>query len=279
MKTKIFLFIISFNLSAIGFDAIGIYTSPNDLSLSGAGVAGRELIHSNPAILNKDKSMISFSSNRFNEYSSSGNSLFFSKGSYLFSLSSQKINNIEIRDEIPSDDPLDVIELPFLSIGLSKGIKINDNLHIGLGTHFYYSDLWIRKDKELTFDFGFKKVLSQNFQIGCMIKNISTNNSRIPINYISGISYFNSKYNTELLFDYNYSNGYQNGFHLGVIQKVKIITLNFGYSRNISDISRTTISSGVDINAGNNYKFLYSILSNLTPNLGLSHYFGIEISI
>ena len=104
MKTKIYLIIISFNLFAIGFDAIEIYTSPSNLSLSGAGVASRELLYSNPAISDNDKSIISFSSNKFNEYSSSGNSLFFSKGSYALSISSQKIDDIEIRDEMALRD-------------------------------------------------------------------------------------------------------------------------------------------------------------------------------
>ena len=279
MKIKIYLLIISFNLFGIGFDATEIYTYPNDLSLSGAGVASRDLFYNNPAISNREKSTISFSANRYTEYSSSGNSLFYSKGSFLFSLNSQKINDIEIRDDIPSDEPLDIIELPFLSFGLSKGFQINDNTNIGLGAHFYYSDLWIKKDTELTLNFGFKKIFLDNFQLGFMVKNFSSNNSEIPTNYISGISYLNSKYNTELLLDYNYSAGYHNGFHLGVIQKIKIITINLGYSSNTTDILRTTISSGLQIDINKNYKFLYSILSHLNTNLGLSHYFGIEISI
>jgi len=279
MKIKIYLLAISFNLFAIGFDAIEIYTFPNDLSLSGAGVASRELLYGNPAIIQNENSTISFSSNKFNEYSSSGNSLLFSKKGYTFSISSQKIDDIEIRDEIPSDNPLDIIALPFLSMGISKGIELENGLQLGAGLHYYYSDLWIEKDKEFTFDFGLKKIFFKYFQIGCMIKDISINQSKVPMNYIAGISYWNEKYNTEVLLDYNYSNSYHNAVHIGVIQKIKILTLNFGYSSNLSDIYKTTISSGFKININNNYSFLYSFLSHLNTNLGPSHYFGVEISI
>ena len=279
MKIKIYLLVISFNLFAIGFDAIEIYTFPNDLSLSGAGVASRELLYGNPAIRQNENSTISFSSNKFNEYSSSGNSLLFSKKGYALSISSQKIDDIEIRDEIPLDNPLDIVALPFLSIGISKGIELENNLQLGVGVHYYYSDLWIEKDKEFTFDFGLKKIFLKNFQIGCMIKDVSINQSKIPINYIAGISYLNERYNTEVLLDYNYSNSYHNAVHVGVIQKIKILTLNFGYSSNLFDIYKTTISSGFKVNINNNYSFLYSFLSHLNTNLGPSHYFGVEISI
>ena len=81
---------------------------------------------------------------------------------------------------------------------------------------------------------------------------------------------------TEILFDYNYSSVHDNGLHLGVINKNKYLTLNFGYSLYES---RTTLSSGVDFIIKEKYKFIYSILSLESSNLGLSHYFGLEISI
>ena len=99
----------------------------------------------------------------------------------------------------------------------------------------------------------------------------------IPTNYGTGISYYIKNFKTEFLLDYLYSKHYNSGMNFGLIQKIKMLTFNIGYSK-FSNL-RTTLSSGLKINLNKKYNFLYSVLSVENSNLGLAHYFGIEISL
>jgi hypothetical protein len=274
MRNSIYLFIISFNLSAIGFDAVNIFTSPSDLSLSGAGVASKNSIYNNPAISSNKNSTICFSTNKWIQ-NFSGNSFFYSKNKFRLSFNSIGVDDIKVYNDTPSDSPLDIIGSHYLSFGLSKGFEIN-NFRIGIGSHFQYSQLFTEDLYGLTFDIGMRKIFSDNFRIGFLAKNLAYDNPEVPQSYTVGLSYSNSTINTELLVDYSHSSTYDQGFHLGIVQKIKIITINLGYS---GYEARTTLSSGLEVDINKNYKFLYSILSLQDSHLGLSHYFGIEISI
>ena len=274
MRNSIYLFIISFNLSAIGFDAVNIFTSPSDLSLSGAGVASKNSIYNNPAISSNKNSTICFSTNKWIQ-NFSGNSFFYSKNKFRLSFNSIGVDDIKVYNNTPSDSPLDIIGSHYLSFGLSKGFEIN-NFRIGIGSHLQYSQLFTEDLYGLTFDIGIRKIFSDNFRIGFLAKNLTYDNPNVPQSYTAGLSYSNSTINTELLVDYSHSSTYDQGFHLGIIQKIKIITINLGYSRYEA---RTTLSSGLEVDINKNYTFLYSVLSLQDSNLGLSHYFGIEISI
>ena len=163
----------------------------------------------------------------------------------------------------------------YLSLGISKGFNFKSFI-FGLGLDFKYSQLFTQDISEITFDFGMKKIFSDNFRFGLSFENLSNRDSEVPKNYSLGCSFYSPRVNTEILLDYNYSSSYNGGVHIGFIQKVKGITLNGGYS--IYE-SRTTFSSGLEININKKYNFLYSILSLQDSNLGLSHYFGLEIAI
>jgi len=274
MKIHIYILFTLTTLQAIGFDAVNIFNSPNDLALSGSGVASRNSIYNSPAISKHENSTISFSANKWVQ-NFSGNSFVFYKDNFRLRFNSIGVEDIKIYDEIPSDSPLDIISSHYLSFGLSKGFYLKSFI-FGLGANFQYSQLFTENLSEVTFDIGLKKILSDSFRIGLLAKNLSHADSETPNNYSLGCSFYNSKINSELLLDYNYSSSYKGGIHIGFIQKIKAITLNGGYS--IYD-SRTTFSSGLEININKRYNFLYSILSLQDSNLGLSHYFGLEIAI
>ena len=274
MKNYIYILIISFSLHAIGFDAVNIFNSPNDLALSGSGAASRNSIYNSPAISTGGNSIISFSANKWVQ-NFSGNSFIFYKDNFRLRFNSIGVEDIKVYDEIPSDSPLDIISSHYLSFGISKGFNLKSFI-FGLGVNFQYSQLFTEDLSEVTFDIGLKKILSDSFRIGLLAKNLSRTDSDTPNNYSLGCSFYNSKINSELLLDYNYSSSYKGGVHIGFIQKIKAITLNGGYS--VYD-SRTTFSSGLEVNINKRYNFLYSILSLQDSNLGLSHYFGLEIAI
>ena len=273
MKKYLNIIILS-TLFSIGFEAINIFNSPSDLALSGAGVASKDLIYNSPAIPKVSNPTISFSTNRWVQ-NFTGNSFAFSSGQFRFRFNSIGVEDINVYDDIPSHSPLDVISSHYLAFGLSKSYALG-SYTLGVGSNFQYTQLFTDNKYAISFDLGLKKHISDKLRAGILIENLSSNNIDLPLNSSLGFSIYNKKIKTEILFDYNYSSVHDNGLHLGVINKNKYLTLNFGYSLYES---RTTLSSGVDFIIKEKYKFIYSILSLESSNLGLSHYFGLEISI
>tara|TARA_B100000941_G_scaffold73459_1_gene49908 strand:- start:1025 stop:1843 length:819 start_codon:yes stop_codon:yes gene_type:complete len=265
--------IILSSLFSIGFEAINIFNSPSDLALSGAGIASKELIYNSPAIPKVPSSILSFSTNRWVQ-NFTGNSFTFSSGQYRLRFNSIGVDDINVYDDIPSESPLDVISSHYLAFGLSKSYKL-DNYILGVGSNLQYTQLFTENKFAISFDLGLKKNISDKLRAGILIENLSYN-IELPQNSSLGLSIYSEKIQTEILFDYNYSSIHNNGLHLGVINKNKYLTLNFGYSLYES---RTTMSSGIKFTIKEKYKFIYSILSLENSNLGLSHYFGLEISI
>ena len=276
-KHIVYIIFFCFNLYPLGFDALYIPSNPTLMSLSGSGLASRAINSLNPASNISKDTYISFSNNRWTE-DIKGNSFYYVINGFQFDYYGLGVDDIELRNDIPSDDPLDIIESHFLSFGVSKGYNIFEKFKVGFGVNFNYSQLFTDKLSALTLDFGVQKSLSDNFQLGMMIKNLTTH-IEVPKILGIGMSYYNLKTKSEMLLDFQYSkeNNSGIGIHAGLIQPIKMFTFNLGYSKYSN--ARTTISSGVEIDIGNNYKFLYSILSLQETNLGLAHYFGIQFSL
>ena len=276
MKIIIYIILLSLNLYPIGLDALTIPSNSIKMSLSGAGIASQSSVGINPSANYNSSSTMGFSANRW-LVDISGSSFYYINNGYYFNFYSFGVDDIEVRNEIPSDEPLDIIGSHFISFGLSKSYKILKDFNFGFGAQFSYSQLFIDKFSTLTFVIGIQKLFSKNFQLAVVAKNLGSSDLDIPSNYAIGGSYFILKSKTELLMDYKYSSHYKSGVSLGLIQSIKMLTFNFGYSK-FSDL-RTTFSSGIKINLNKKYNFLYSILSIEDSNLGFAHYFGIELSL
>lgn len=276
MNILIYIIFLSFSLYPIGFDALNIPSNSMEMSLSGTGIAARGNGVINPSGNYNQSPTIGFSANKW-MVEIGGNSFYYINNDYQFTYSSLKVDDIELRNDIPSDEPLDIVESSFLSFGISKGYNIFNDLNLGIGAQFHYNQLFLDKFSTLTLDIGLQKPLLKNLQIGLLIKDIGSNSLDIPTSYGAGVSYYITNLKTELLVDYIYSNHYQSGISYGLIQEIKMITFNAGYSK-FSNL-RTTRSSGIKINLNKKYNFLYSLLSVQNSNLGLAHYFGIEISL
>jgi len=276
IKILIYIIFLSFNLHAIGFDALNIPSDSMDMSLSGSGIASQYFETTNPSSNIEESSKIGFSANKW-IVDIKGNSFYYINNGYKLTYSNFKIDGIELRNNSPSDSPLDFIESNLLSIGLSKGYSFSKKIKFGVGIKYHYNQLFIDKSSALTFDLGMQNQLMNNFQIGILIKNLGLNNIDIPTTYGVGSSYYLKNTKTEFLADYIYSTHYSSGVNLGLIQSIKIVTLNIGYSK-FSNL-RTTLSSGFKINLNKKYNLLYSLLSIQNSNFGLAHYFGFEISL
>ena len=100
--------------------------------------------------------MIGFSTNKW-LMDINGNSFYYINNGYQFNYYSIGVDDIEIRDDTPSDDPLDIVGSNFLSLGVSKSYKIFNDFNLGIGAYFNYNQLFVDKSSTLTFDLGFQK--------------------------------------------------------------------------------------------------------------------------
>ena len=276
MKKIIHIILFNITIFAIGFDGFYIPSNPRELSLSGTGVASKNNIFLTPSQDSDHSSAIGFSINKWIQ-ELDGNSIYLRKNNYQLSFSSIGTNDIELRDDIPSDEPLNMIGAHLLSTAVSRSFQISGKINMGLGSNINYHQLFTDKFVNLTFHFGCKFSISDKLSLAQSIQNIAYPNKDIPLLYTIGSSYYMSKTKTEALLDYKYSDEYKGGIHIGINQKIGLLAINFAYSK-YSDI-KTTISTGLNIEITKSTRFLYSILSIQGSNLGFAHSFGIEFSI
>ena len=79
------------------------------------------------------------------------------------------------------------------------------------------------------------------------------------------------------MFDLEYSERYELGYSMGLIQSLSIFDISVGHSK-FSDL-RTTYSSGIKVKLKKKYNVIYSVLSIHESNFDLVHYLGIELSL
>tara|TARA_B100000959_G_C14891193_1_gene586799 strand:+ start:154 stop:984 length:831 start_codon:yes stop_codon:yes gene_type:complete len=276
MKKLIYIILFNLTVFAVGFDGFYIPSNPRELSLSGTGVASRNNIFLSSSEDSDQSSSIGFSINKWVQ-GLDGNSIYLRKNNYHFSFASIGTNDIELRDDVPSDEPLNMIGAHLLSAEISRLFLFSEKLNIGIGSNINYHQLFTDKFINLTFHFGCRILISDKLSLAQTIQNISVNNKEIPPLYAIGFSYYASKTKTEALLDYKYSNEYKGGIHLAANQKIGLLAINCGYSK-YSNL-KTTISAGFNFKITKTTRFLYSILSIQNSNLGLAHSFGIEFSI
>ena len=270
-----FIYIILFNtIFSIGFDGFYIPSNPTELSLSSTGVASRNNVFLSSLKSVKHSQIIGFSVNKWIQ-GLDGNSIYFRKKHYQFLFSSIGTNEIELRDDVPSNEPLNTIGAHLLSLEISRSFSLSDHFSIGLGSKINYHQLFIDKVTIYTAHIGSRLSINKKINLAQTINNISTDNN-MPTLYTVGVSYYESKTKTELLLDYKYSNKYKSGFHLALSQNIGVLSINCGYSKYAD--SKVTLSGGFDFKIANYARFLYSILSFQKSNLGIAHSFGIEYS-
>ncbi len=275
---KILLVYIIFffsSVSAIGLNGIDIPINTIDLSLSSSGIGSNNNIFLNPASTNHyNGSSIGFSSNRWIQ-GLNGNSIYFSSNSLLLSFTSIGIDDIEIRDEIASEDPIDIVSANFIDFKLSKSIKLKKNLHAGISTDMIFSQVFSDNTFDITFSFGLKKYISDRLKAGILIKNFGSMVDEISSMHGIGVSYI-FKTNTELITDINYSSNNGIGFHMGMIQTISKLTLRGAYSHYDN---RTAVSSGLGVDITKKINFTYSLLLIPGSGLGPAHYFGLNFTL
>lgn len=275
MKKKLIYIIFCFSCAhAIGLDGIDIPFNTVNLSLSSSGIGSNSNIFLNPASMkDNNDSSIGFSSNRWIQ-GLNGNSFYYTENGFLLSFFTIGTNDIEIRDAVASDEPIDLVSSNLLDLRLSKSLKLKNDFHIGVSTDMIYSQIFTDKLFDITFSFGLQKDISDTFKAGLLIENFGSGSDDISTSHGIGASYLLLRTNTEIIADLKYSDHYNGGVHLGIIQSINKIALSGGVS-NYSN-KRTTLSSGIEINVSKRINFTYSMLFITGSGLGSAHYFGLN---
>ena len=122
MKKIIHIILFNVTIFAIGFDGFYIPSNPRELSLSGTGVASKNNIFLTSSDSSEYPSAIGFSINKWIQ-ELDGNSIYLRRNNYQLSFSSIGTNDIELRDEVPSDEPLNMKGTHLLSTAISRSFK------------------------------------------------------------------------------------------------------------------------------------------------------------
>jgi len=272
-KYIIYIVILSSLLFSIGLDGVKIPYENSNLSLSSTGVASENNIFLNPAAIHtKQKSSVGFSYNRWIQ-ELNGSSFFYLKDGSLFSFTILGADDIEIRNEIASEDPIDIVSANLMTLGFSRCLKLNNDFYLGFSSRLLYSQTFNDKIVDAMFGLGAQKLLINKLKVGILIENFGSLNKEPKNNFGLGLSYLATD-NMEILTDIQYTDINGAGFHLGLIQSIKNIKMNLWFS-NYSN-KKTTYSSGVDISINDKINFNYSLMLLSDLELGLAHYFGLN---
>ena len=200
------ILIIFINLSyAIGLKALVIPNNAEIISVSGTGIAGNIDVEINPASIVNIKPYIGFSNNNWLGDLSGNRLTYYWEENSLISFESLGLDEIELRDEVPNDEPIGYTEVKWLAIDISQKLNIDrwlkrsTGIDMGYKVKFNYSKVHTDRYYGYTLDFGLQKNINDKITIGAVIKNLgkeydgssySTINPRIGIGTSISVPFF-----------------------------------------------------------------------------------------
>ena len=158
----------------IGLKALEVPQTGLLISLSGAGIGSGLAVELNPANIEHKQSCISFSNNKWlGDLSGSKISYLQSKNKFkhYFSFEFLSIDDIELRNDQPSDNPLGYVESNWVAFDYAGNIPNNLDIDLGYKIKLNYSKLYTSRYYGYSFDFGLKKNILNNLDLGFVIKN------------------------------------------------------------------------------------------------------------
>ena len=171
MKIKLTIFILFLSLSfSIGLKALVIPQSASLLSTSGTGISNNYQV--NPALLLNEKNHVSFSKNIWLGDVSGQKICLISKNKTYFSFETLSVSDIELRDEIANDTPIGFFGAYWYALEFNKAMTFKDDLNFGYKVKLNLSKLYTNSMRGYTLDLGLNKLISDNFSIGFLVKNI-----------------------------------------------------------------------------------------------------------
>ena len=283
MKRIIYIIYLVNFIWGIGLDALIIPQKANVIAMSGAGIASDLDIAINPS--SKVRPYLGFSNNNWLAGVSGQKSTWFFTGdtNYFLSFESLGVNDIEYHSDNDSD-PEGYISANWYAVDFGNNFNIdkyfdNMNMQLGYNLKLNYSKLYVENSWGYTLDLGLNKEISDNFNIGFVIKNLGkqyySSQENININnYVGmGIShnlniiksdkfYFDLVYNVDIV---NHSDN--NILKLGAMTKFPYLNLMFGTSQSEG---YNDFSYGLSFEV-ENWMLIFGTLNHDNPALGTPH--------
>ena len=233
--SKFIQILLMFSVSwAIGLQALNITTDAREMSLSGGGIA----IDFNPDV--NPASVFSIN-NRYLGFSQtfwfvgvSGQKVKLSwnqESPKLFAIEKLGLEDIDLRDEIPNDEPLGEFGVRWVSAGITAGYQLSD-LDFGISVKGSYYRLYNYSSFVFTTDIGFIKKFNTSISSGFVLKNLGYSYSdslrdHLPTTIGIGISVNEAFISSTFFVDAMYSLKHGLVGYTGIvvpIQKLQIIS-------------------------------------------------------
>lgn len=274
---KYIVIIILLNTSLpIGLKALIVPQNAEMVSLSSSGIAGNINIGINPAsIVNKD-SFVSFSNNEWlGGLRGSKISYYHAKNkiNHYFSFEFLGIDDIELRDEHPSDIPIGYVKSNWIAFDYAGNIPNKYNLDLGYKLKLNYSKLYTDRYYGYSIDFGLKKSINKFIDIGFVVKDFGIEYKSNQSNVIDYSAGFGFAYN--YLLDKTFFKGFNifiDGLSVADNEVIRLgMKINFPY---VSLMAGTSYSEGYgDFSYGLSFKyehfeFVIGNLNHENPILG-----------
>tara|TARA_Y100000590_G_C15606994_1_gene972328 strand:- start:44 stop:916 length:873 start_codon:yes stop_codon:yes gene_type:complete len=208
MKIAVFIFFIFSFLFPIGTDAFNYPISAESYGLSSGLTAWPYNYSQNPAVLTFiNNQEISFSHNSWLGDMDGQNLgiILGKKRKNSLEITKWTIDNFELRNEVPSEEPLGEFGATFLSATLSSSVDVGSAKSIGLGYTQYIYSLYDRNVYGSNIDIGFYMKLNEiNFGIAVNNIGIINNKKEVHSPAISlGSMYHVNKINSDIIVDFN----------------------------------------------------------------------------
>lgn len=260
----------------IGFQALDITNDAEEMSLSGAGIALNINPNVNPSsILWFENPYISFSQTSwFGGVSGQKMQLVWNRKSpKLFYIEKLGLDDIELRDEIPQDEPLGQFGTYWVSTRITTGYRFS-GFDFGVSLRGSYTRLYHYSAIAFSADFGITKKLSNLVNTGLIIKNLGycyseSLRNHLPTTVGFGISIDEPFVSSTVFADVMFSDTHGIVGYSGIIipiSKLKLISA-VEYS---SKLEHLAISSGFSF-SHRKWGLQYSIKLHSSEVLGIPH--------
>jgi len=244
------MIIISISLTgivaAVGLQALNFPADAVTLATSGAGQGSPQALLVNPAAVGAANSALIRLG--WNDWLGSidGNNLSFLWGQdrhHLLTVRTWDVDNLELRGDIPNDEPDGTFQVQWLSGTYGTAFNLN-SWTIGLQGRLNYGKLYEEETNSFTLDMGVQRSLTEQLTAGASLQNLGFANSDslrqdLPLQMAGGVSWREPWLNSELLLDGVYTEDHDLTMKAALAYSWQGLTFLGGMSRasDYSDIS------------------------------------------
>lgn len=242
MRNILLLLYINIIIS-FGIETVSVPQSPLELASSNSGIGDSKNFRSNFALINNIKSQISFSNILwYQDVIGTNIDIKWNKKYHhyisLFSLSS---SDIDLRLDVPNDEPIDYFDINHISLAYGLGKNISDRLKVGIKSTAVYNNIYVNESFGYYFDLGVSYKYNKSLYLGFVLNRLGsekTNNLDIayPLEAGLGLTYNFSTFKTLINTDIIYNESLNEPIQLKISTETKISALslilgyNFGHS-------------------------------------------------